>query len=149
MLRRVSAPICLLSLIISAAASLLAEPPKAESDAAVSEALQAIEQTWIKAENHHDAATFERIVADDWIGIEPGGKRQTKAERAADIKASPGGAATIGNLKVRVFGDTAVVTGTDDEITKDGKESHLVWTDVFLKRNGKWQAVASQTSPVK
>jgi hypothetical protein len=33
----------------------------------------------------------------------------------------------------------------------DGKKSgdHYVWTDVFLKRNGKWLAVASQTTQIK
>jgi hypothetical protein len=55
-------------------------------------------------------------------------------------------------MKVRVFGDTAVVTGTDDEITVEGsKESsdHYVWTDVFVNRNGKWLAGASQTALIK
>ncbi len=58
----------------------------------------------------------------------------------------------MGDMKVRVFGDTAVVTGTDDEITmEDGKKSsgHYVWTDVFVKRNGQWLAVASQTAQIK
>ena len=57
--------------------------------------------------------------------------------------------ATLDDIKVRVFGHTAVVTGTDDEITmKDGKKSsnHYGWTDVFVKRNGRWLAVASQTA---
>jgi hypothetical protein len=33
----------------------------------------------------------------------------------------------------------------------DGKKSsdHYVWTDVFVKRNGKWLAVASQTAQIK
>ena len=55
-------------------------------------------------------------------------------------------------MKVRVFGDTAVVTGTEVETTvQDGKTSsdHYVWTDVFVKRNGKWLAVASQTALIK
>jgi hypothetical protein len=55
-------------------------------------------------------------------------------------------------MKVRVFGDTAVVTGTDDEVTmEDGKKSrnHYAWTDVFVKHNGKWLAVASQTAQIK
>ena len=50
-------------------------------------------------------------------------------------------------MKVRVFGNTAVVTGSDDEKSSyKGKDTggHYVWTDIFVKRNGRWQAVASQ-----
>ena len=54
---------------------------------------------------------------------------------------------TLGEMKVRVFGDVAIVTGSDDEKSSfKGKDisGHYVWTDVFVKRNGQWQAVASQ-----
>jgi ketosteroid isomerase-like protein len=150
--RRFSAPICFLSLLLSAAVPALAKQSKADSDADISQTLQAMERTWLNAEKNHDAATFDKLVADDWIATTPDGKRQTKAERAAEIIASDIDSATLGEMKVRVFGDTAVVTGTDDEITmKDGKKStdHYVWTDVFVKRNGKWLAVASQTAQIK
>ena len=150
--RRFIAHICFLSLILSAAVLVQAKQPKTDSDAATSQTLQAMEQTWLNAEKNHDAAAFEKLVADDWIAISPDGKSQTKAERVAEIKAAQISSATLGEMKVRVFGDTAVVTGTDEETTtKDGKEStdHYVWTDVFVKRNGKWLAVASQTALVK
>ena len=144
--------ICFLSLVLAAAVSGQAKEPKADSDAAISQTLKATEQAWLDAEKNHDAATFEKLVADDWIAITPDGKSQTKAERVAEIKAAHVTSATMGDMKVRVFGDTAVVTGTDDEVTMtDGKKSsdHYVWTDVFVRRNGKWLAVASQTAQVK
>jgi len=144
--------ICFLSLVFAAAMPVQAKQPKADSDAPVSQTLQAMEQAWLNAEKNHDAAAFENLVADDWIAISPDGKSQTKAERAAEIKTADITSATLGDMKVRVFGDTAVVTGTDDEITlKDGKKSvdHYVWTDVFVKRNGKWLGVASQTTQIK
>ncbi len=152
MSRQFIAHICFLSLLLSAAVPVQAQQPKADADAAISQTLQAIEQDWLNAEKNHDAAAFERLVADDWIAITPDGKSQTKAERAAEIKTAHTTSATLGDMKVRVFGDTAVVTGTDDEITiEDGKKSsdHYVWTDVFVKRNGKWLAVASQTALIK
>ena len=144
--------ICFLSLVLLVAASVQAKKSNTESEGAVSQALQSIERSWLNAEKNHDAAAFERFVADDWIAITPEGKRQTKAERAAEIKNGHIDSATLGDMKVRVFGDTAVVTGADDEISMvDGKKSsdHYVWTDVFVKRNGKWLAVASQTAQIK
>jgi len=150
--RRFSAPICFLSLLFSAAVPVLAKQSKADSDADISQTLQAMERNWLNAEKNHDTATFDKLVADDWIAITPDGKRQTKAERAAEIKSSDLDSVTMGDMKVRVFGDAAVVTGSDDEITmKDGKKStdHYVWTDVFVKRNGRWLAVASQTAQIK
>jgi ketosteroid isomerase-like protein len=152
MRRRFIAHICFLSLALSAAVPVQAKQPKADPDAGISQTLRATEQAWLNAEKNHDAAAFEQIVADDWIAINPDGKSQTKTERAAEIKTARTASATLGDMKVRVFGDTAVVTGTDDEITMiDGKRSsdHYVWTDVFVKRNGKWLAVASQTAQIK
>ena len=151
-MRRFNLHICVLSLLLSAAVSAQPKQGKADSDAAVPQILQAIEQAWLNAEINHDTAAFERLVADDWIAITPDGKNQTKTERAAEIKSGHIDSATLGDMKVRVFGDTAVVTGTDDENTMtDGKKSseHYVWTDVFVKRNGKWLAVASQTAQIK
>jgi ketosteroid isomerase-like protein len=150
--QRFIAHICLLSSVLFAAVTVQAQQTKTNSDAAISETLQAMEHAWLNAEKHHDTAAFEKIVADDWIAIGPDGKSQTKAERAAEIKAAHITSATMGDMRVRVFGDTAVVTGTDDESTmEDGKKSsdHYAWTDVFVKRNGKWLAVASQTAQIK
>ena len=55
------------------------------------------------------------------------------------------------DLKVRVFGDAAVATG-QTWIKATGKKSgraidaSLRFTDTFVKQNGKWQAVSSQTT---
>jgi ketosteroid isomerase-like protein len=149
---RLIAHIGLLSSVFSIAVAVHAEHPKADSDATTSQTLQAMEKAWLNAEKNHDTATFETIVADDWIAINPDGKHQNKADRAAEIKASHTTSAAMGDMKVRVFGDAAVVTGTDDENSmEDGKQStdHYVWTDVFVKRNGKWRAVASQTAQLR
>ena len=150
--RQFTAHVCFLTLVLSATVLVQARQPKAESDAEISQTLQAIEQAWLNAEKNHDAAAFEKVVADDWIAITPEGKSQTKAERAAEVESGHIDSATLGDMKVRVFGYTAVVTGTDDEVsTEDGKKSnnHYVWTDVFVRRNGKWLAVASQTAQIK
>jgi hypothetical protein len=43
------------------------------------------------------------------------------------------------------------VTGSDTEKSKEhGKDSSgkYIWTDVFVKQNGKWRAIASQSAKV-
>src|ERR1700737_3769429 len=96
--RRFIAHICFLSLALSAAVQVQAKQHKADSDAAISQTLQAMEQAWLNAEKNHDAAAFEKLVADDWIAITPDGKSQTKAERVAEIKAAQISSAPLGEM---------------------------------------------------
>jgi len=116
----------------------------------VEQTLMQMERDWVQASLKKDTAVMEKMLADDWAGIDFSGKTVTKAQAIADLKS--GAAATqsvdLGDMKVRVFGNTAVVTGSDTEkSTYKGKDSSgkYVWTDVFANRNGRWQAVASQS----
>lgn len=152
MTRRVLAVVCLILCVASAAAAAPAQESKSAPASDVAATLKATEQAWIDAELRHDAAAFEKLVADDWVAITPEGPSETKAERAAEILKGTVTSATLGPMNVRVFGDTAVVTGSDVETeVVHGKEAigYYVWTDVFVKRDGKWLAVASQTTKVQ
>lgn len=54
---------------------------------------------------------------------------------------------TLTDLKARVYGDTAILTGRYDDVhVTDGArgEAHALFTRVFVKTNGRWQAVAYQ-----
>ncbi|MGA2770762.1 MAG: nuclear transport factor 2 family protein [Bryobacteraceae bacterium] len=142
------------------AASVLAFGQASKSDTAATEqTVTQLERDWsqvgLKKENlDKDLKTLDRIVADDWVGLDFQGTANTKAQSMANLKS---GAATtqsfeLGPLKVRVFGNTAIVTGSDTEkSTYKGKDSSgkYVWTDVFVNRNGRWQAVASETTKVE
>jgi ketosteroid isomerase-like protein len=72
----------------------------------------------------------------------------------ADLKSGASATQSIelGAMKVRVFGNTAVVTGSDTEkSTYKGKDSSgkYLWTDVFVMRQGRWQAAASHSTKVE
>ena len=120
--------------------------------ASVEQSLKKLEHEWVDATVKMDTATLDRILADDWVAQGPMGPA-SKAEVLADIK--PGNekleSINLGDMKVRVFGDTAVVLGSDDEKSSyKGKDTsgHYLWMDVFVKRNGHWQAVASNSTVV-
>jgi ketosteroid isomerase-like protein len=133
------------------ASSVLPFFGQAQADtASVQQTLMQMERDWGQAAAKNDTAAVGKFVADDWVGIDFEGKSITKAEAMADMKS---GASTtqsyeIGPMKVRELGNTAVVTGSDTEkSTYKGKDSSgkYVWTDVWVMRDGRWQAVASQS----
>jgi len=113
-------------------------------------ALLQLERDWTQASVKADAAALGKILADDWVGQGPFGT-MTKAQTLAELKSgdSKTDSITLGDMKVRIFGDTAIVAGSDDEKSSyKGKDTsgRYTWTDVFVKRKGHWQAVASQAT---
>jgi ketosteroid isomerase-like protein len=129
-------------------------PARGADTKGVEKAIIQMEKDWTEAGIKKDAAAFDRIVADDWISVDFEGNVVNKAAAIADLKSGASSSASVdlGELKVRVYGDTAIVIGSDTEkSTYKGKDSsgHYVWTDVFVKRNGRWQAVSSQSVKTK
>jgi hypothetical protein len=54
-------------------------------------------------------------------------------------------------MKVRIYGDTAIVTGRSDaKGVVGGRElkGPVMFTRVYVKKGGKWQSVAFQQTPV-
>jgi len=139
--------ILVLSLVALATASSGAAAPGDSTEQAIAQ----MEREWTETAMKHDAAPLERIVADDWAGINWDGAKGTKTQLIADVKSGNYKieSVTFDPIKVRVFGDTAVATGGDTEKSQyNGKDAsgHYMWTDVYVKRNGRWQAVASQNT---
>ena len=100
-----------------------------------------------------DVEFFAGILADDAVMVAPDGDVQTKAQLLAVFKSGDLAveSSEISDLKVRGFGETAVVTyeSIDRVKYKDRDISgRYRWTDVFAYRAGKWQIVAGQGTPI-
>src|SRR5882724_1323460 len=129
--------------------------------AAIERELLQLEHDWATAAVTHNAEAVRRVEADDIIVTYIDGSTGTKADDIRDIES---GALTaeaweLADVKVKVLdADAAVVTGRG--IIKNGKykgaeghtqllKPHYRFTDVFARRNGQWQAVASQTTTIQ
>ncbi|MGA9773019.1 MAG: DUF4440 domain-containing protein [Blastocatellia bacterium] len=143
-----------------------AEEPKKPADTAspstqagsVEQDLLKLEREWLDAYTKRDVAAMERIEADDFTITFSDGTVMTKADEIARLKnPAPAGAPPIfmtADTKVRIYGDTAVLTGkviqrgTYRDGPQKGQDYNLQhrYTDVYVKRNGRWQVVASQLS---
>jgi uncharacterized protein (TIGR02246 family) len=123
-------------------------------NASVAQAIEQLERDWASALTSGDLAKVAQIVADDWTGINNDGSTATKQSLLAAVKAGKDKAETIevGPMEVKVLGSVAVVQGSDiEKSVTEGKDTSgkWVWMDVFVKRQGKWVAIRSQSALLK
>jgi uncharacterized protein (TIGR02246 family) len=116
------------------------------------ESVKQLEHDWTDAVKAGDADKVNQILADDWIGVGYDGSKETKQSHLADMKSGKYKLESFefGPMDVKVLGSVAVVQGTNTEksTSADGKDSSgkYAWMDVFVKRDGKWVVVRSQST---
>lgn len=113
-----------------------------------------VEEEWHDALAKRDADLLDRILADEFIAVGVNGNSQNKTETIASLKKSEAVYEyfTPYDLDVREYGNTVVVIGRSKSKGHHpgGNQfmSEYRWTDVFVKRDGRWQCVAAQIVPV-
>lgn len=114
------------------------------------DALVALENEWL--ENEHSAAALERILASDFLHPVLTGDLLTKAQHIEfSSKHVPPLDRTkhFEGLKVRIYGEVGIVNGVVVATDKDRNTvDKTVFTDVFVYRDGRWQAVNAQENAV-
>ena len=135
--------------------------PEKIDTAAIEAELVKLERDWANAVKNGDADTVRGVMADDIVIINPDGSTPTKAEEVDAVQARVVTIESweISDPKVTVLdANNAFVTGRG--LIKNGKSKvpnskktidisgEYRFLDVYSRRNGKWQAVASQTTPI-
>lgn len=116
--------------------------------------LMTLEREWLAAMNRFDAAALDGMMSDDYTFTNMPGKVSTKAQQLDGLKAKDNPARASGwtmeydDIAVRVYGDTAVVTGR--ATIKAKKDSwQYRYTRVWVKRGGRWQAVTTALTRIE
>lgn len=107
---------------------------------------QALAANWKEG----NCSAWGAMLDSEWSVIHLTGTIITKAEALQMCKAAavPIEEFEVDELVVRSFGDTAVVTGRTTISTGRATPGgvRLRFTDVFIRRDGRWQVVASQAT---
>src|SRR4030095_4057256 len=80
----------------------------------VEQELKRLEDEWLNSYLRGDKQTFDRVVADDFTRTDESGKFATKAEERPLVQAPPASvnaSLTNEDMQVRVYGNSAIVTG--------------------------------------
>ncbi len=138
---------------VSALLVLLALPATARPAEDAAAKVEALEKELVGAIARTDLATYDRIVADDYVAIEASGKENLKRDIIAAYRAGTRGytGLEIFDVRSRVFGDTAIVGARTKGFRREsGRDipNNVHYIRVYARRDGRWRAVAQKSSPV-
>ena len=104
------------------------------------------ERHWAESVATGDTSAIERIVADDFIGVDPKGRLYIKQQMIDDTRNAPKYFVSnrLNDVKVRFYGNTAITQGSETWEKRSGERGRSVWTDTWLQRDGRWQIIAAE-----
>lgn len=119
----------------------------------VEQAVMQLEEELRVAITKGDMKAYARLVGDDYVFTNQDAVIRTKAQMvlAYDSGSIKYESVNFDEIKVHAYKDTAVVTGRSTQKMKDnGKDvvGQFRYTRVYVKRQGKWQLVATQSTRI-
>jgi hypothetical protein len=109
--------------------------------------LTELEHRWVAAIEKHDTAFLDRLLVDEYTDVTFRGAVRSKLS----VLSGPPAAGRyhtvrLEGLRVRVYGwNAAVVTGVNVlRGAAPGDSARVAFTDVFVRRHGRWRAASSQ-----
>lgn len=106
------------------------------------------ERQWAASVASGDSSVVQRILAEDFVGVDPDSSFYDKATMVAETRDGPKYFLSneLNTVKIRFYGTTAIAQGDESWQRRDGQQARgrFVWTDTWLWRNGQWQIVAAE-----
>ena len=140
-----------LSLFLLTAIACTSGPRSVGADeATLVELQQVLARAWVAG----DRQTIEEIISPDWTSTGPDGRTAGRATVFADVfetRVHRIVRLEVDDVRARVFGNAAVVTGRTHGVGEYAGAAYDVvirFTDTFIHRDGRWQAMASHASLV-
>jgi ketosteroid isomerase-like protein len=118
------------------------------------EQLLKLDREWNEAYPKLDITALDHIIAEDWVCIDGAGQVITKRQLLERVASSTTffDPYEFDEITLRIFKDAAIVTGRLSG-TKRGNDGTFYleqrYTRVYVKRNSRWQSVATQVTVVK
>lgn len=140
---------CSLGLVLLVSAARSQQNPGGTKNA-----VEALEQQWLQGQRTNNSDLIAPLLADQIVVTQADGKVLHKDATLAFYKITKWDSAEYTEVKVTVFGDTAIATGgfigKGTDATGKPFDNNERWTDTWKKMpSGRWQCIASQVTPVK
>lgn len=111
--------------------------------------VRAASSVWAEAIKNRDVAAAERILGEEYSLMAPGLAEMPRAAWLSSLHDYVVHSYSFDDVKIRLYGETAVMRSRyTQSATVFGKDrsGQMLITDVWVKRDGRWQVVARHTS---
>ncbi len=133
--------VCLTLPLSALAADCPKNQPKTEA------ALVEAEQTWAAALSRKDADSIACLLADEFEDADVDGSLHSRQETLDRVPSHKPGVNHLSEMRARVEGNSGFTRGLATLTDPSGKlVARVRFTDVFLYRDGRWQAIAGHES---
>jgi ketosteroid isomerase-like protein len=141
----------LLSVVAVVAVSRAQKDRAGQASDAATQALINVENNWVSALVKAELAALDSILADTYVDTDEHSRRGDKQDvlsflKSGDLKLE---SIKLSDMQVHIYGDAAVVIGNSEQAGSflgGPVATKIIFTDTFIKQNGKWRAVASHRS---
>lgn len=142
------------SWLLAAVCLVVSAPAAAQSAGSTREVLIELERGWNDAVYRRDADFVAGLLADEFVATYDDGSRGDRARELALVAAFNQQviSAVQDDFRVAVYGDTAVVWFTLNLVgMRQGQEAELTlrYTDVWVRRDDRWQCVSAHSTRVR
>jgi hypothetical protein len=146
-------PAATLLLLLGVLGSSLAAQARA-GGSTPEDSVRAVELSRAQVLLHADTAALSRMVADEFVEISRLGQLRTKADNIRDIGSGDLRLVSVkyDSLAVRIYGDVAVLRGIADNsgmLRGFPFSGRIRYLRIFIRRDGRWQAVAMQQTALQ
>jgi hypothetical protein len=107
------------------------------------------EEKWAKALDHNDVQAVGCLLADEFQDADVNGALHNRAEALARAAQPRHGTNRLEDMHAHIYGHAGFVRGLNRVVDSSGKVvASVLFTDFFVYRNSRWQAVAGQETMV-
>jgi len=128
---------------------------QAQDSGSTEQAVAALEQKWMQGQKTNNPDLIAPLLADNIMETTSEGEVLAGKNAVMEaVKRMKYSSMEYEDVKVTVFGDTAIATGGEKSTGTDSKGKHFAsherWTDTWVKMpSGQWQCVATQSTLTK
>lgn len=112
-------------------------------------ALIQLEQEWAKALDEHSSKVISCLLADEFQDADVNGAVHDRGEALSRVARPRQGSNRLEEMHAHIYGHAGFVRGINRVVDSSGKVLATVrFTDIFVYRDTRWQAVAGQETLV-